>query len=134
MSPSSTLAELHKTAVAVQREQANVLDKRKLSRFVEIIDHYAGCLDVISQAGSFYTNLIWGGLKVGLVASKSHHEMLFRFTDMIVEIGLNLARIELYRHIFPTGRMLELVSELYAAIVEFLGEIVVYLSKKTLST
>jgi hypothetical protein len=110
-----------------------VLDRRKMGKLIDAIDHYSGVFDVLSQCDFSYMTLIWGFLKFGLIASKSHHNMMLKFTDMLVELGLNLSRIELYRHIFPTGRMLELVSELYAAILEFLQEVILYMQKKSLS-
>jgi hypothetical protein len=45
---------------------------------------------------------------------------------MVYKIGLNLPRIMLYRDILPNDRMLDLVSQLYGAIVEFLSDTVVY--------
>lgn len=51
----------------------------------------------------------------------------------MVTIGTNLARIKLYRQVFPTARILQIVSQLYAAIVDFLRGFVLYLQKKTYS-
>ncbi|KAJ9155277.1 NACHT domain protein [Pleurostoma richardsiae] len=132
LSPTaSTAAELHRVAIGIQSEQASALDRRKMARFVDVLDHYAGVFDVLVQCDFGYMTLIWGTLKFALVVSKNHYSMLCRFTDMMVEVGLNLSRVELYRHIFPTGRMLELVSELYAAILEFLQEMIIYTQKRT---
>lgn len=134
LSPSnSTKPELYKVALSIQKDQNDVLDRRKMAKFIDVLDHYSGCFDVLSQCDFSYLTLIWGVLKFGLIMSKNHHDMLYKFTDMMVEVGLNLSRVELYRHIFPTGRMLELVSELYAAVIEFLHEFVVYAQKKTIS-
>lgn len=71
--------------------------------------------------------LIWGSLKFVLLIAKSHYETLYKFTDMMIEIGTNLERIQLCRHVFPTSRMLQLVSQLYAAVVEFLQGFILYL-------
>lgn len=133
LSSSSNVTELHKVAIGIQRAQNNVLDKRKIAKFVDTIDQFSGVFDVLSQCDFGYMTLIWGSLKFILVVSKSHYDTLHKFADMMCDIGRNLARIELYRHIFPTSRMLELVSELYSAILEFLSEFILYLQKKTYS-
>lgn len=100
---------------------------------MDVLDHFSGVFDVLSQCDFSYMTLIWGSLKLVLMTAKSHYDTLYKFTDMMVVIGTNLARIELYRHIFPTARMLQLVSQLYAAIVEFLQGFILYLQKKTYS-
>jgi hypothetical protein len=45
---------------------------------------------------------------------------------MVYKIGLNLPRFMLYRDILANDRMLDLISQLYGAIVEFLSDTVVY--------
>ncbi|KAG8167035.1 hypothetical protein KVR01_002724 [Diaporthe batatas] len=74
--------------------------------------------------------LIWGSLKFVLLMAKSHYDTLYKFTDVMTEIGINLPVVELYRQIFPTTRILQFVSQLYAAIVEFLQEFIIYLKQK----
>ena len=130
---SSTPNELHKVALSIQRDQGSAQDRRRSRHLVDALSHYSGCFDVLAQCEFSYMTLLWGGLKFVLIASKNHQDMLGRLADMMVEIGLNLARVELYRHVFPTGRMLELVSELYAAVLDFIQQVIVYLQKKTLS-
>lgn len=130
LSPSSTVTELHKVAIGIQKVQHNVLDQRKIALFVDVLDHFSGVFDVLSQCEFGYMTLIWGSLKFVLMIAKSHYETLYKFTDMMIQIGTNLARIELYRHVFPTSRMLQLVSQLYAAILEFLQGFIVYLKQK----
>lgn len=131
LSPSSTVTELHKVAIGIQRAQTNILEKRQIARFVETLSHYSGVFDVLCQCDSFgYMTLIWGSLKFVLLMAKAHYETLFKFTDVMSQIGINLPRVELYRQIFPTTRILQFVSQLYAAIVEFLQEFIIYLKQK----
>jgi hypothetical protein len=131
---SSTKPELHMVALQIQRDQKEVLDRRKMGKFIDVLDHYSGVFDVLAQCDFSYMTLIWGGLKFGLIMSKNHHDMLYKFTDMMVDIGLSLPRIQLYRQMLPTGRILEFVSDLYAAVLEFLLEMIAYTQKKTFST
>jgi hypothetical protein len=58
--------------------------------------------------------------------SKNHHVLFHRLSDMLYKIGLNLPRFLLYRDIMPNDRMLDLISQLYSAIVDFLSDTVVY--------
>jgi len=55
---------------------------------------------------------------------KNRNDLLVSITDMLIDIGLDLSRIELYTKVFHIKRMVELTSMLYAAVVEFLQEIV----------
>lgn len=50
---------------------------------------------------------------------------------MLVEIGLTLSRIEVYADLFPTARMVELISMLYAAVADFLEEIILHFGRKS---
>lgn len=131
LSPSSTVTELHNVAVGIQRAQTNVLEQRQIARFVDTLGHYSGVFDVLSQCAFGYMTLIWGSLKFVLLMAKSHYDTLYKFTDIMITLGTSLPRVELYRQIFPTTRILQFVSQLYAAIVEFLQEFIIYLKQKS---
>lgn len=55
---------------------------------------------------------------------KNRSDLLASITDMLTQIGLDLSRIEVYTKMYPTNRMLELTSMLYAAVVDFLKEVI----------
>jgi hypothetical protein len=61
--------------------------------------------------------------------AKNHSDMMTKLTDMLVEIGLNLSRVEVYLKLYPTARMVELTSMLYAAVVKFLTEVVAHFQR-----
>jgi hypothetical protein len=63
--------------------------------------------------------------------AKNKKELLIKVTDMLVEIGLTLSRIEVYANLFPTARMVELISMLYAAVADFLEEIILHFNRKS---
>jgi hypothetical protein len=45
-------------------------DSGRVSRFVDILHHYHGVFDVLSQAGDFaYLAVVWGGMKMLLMVS-----------------------------------------------------------------
>ncbi|KAL2186691.1 hypothetical protein L209DRAFT_780604 [Thermothelomyces heterothallicus CBS 203.75] len=107
-------------------------DKGRVSQFIDILHHYSGVFDVLSQAGDFaYLAVVWGGIKMLLLMAKNKKELLTRVTDMLVEIGLSLSRIEVYAELFPTARMVELVSMIYAAVAEFLEDVIVHFARRS---
>jgi hypothetical protein len=63
--------------------------------------------------------------------AKNKKDLLIKVTDMLVEIGLTLSRIEVYANLFPTARMVELISMLYAAVADFLEEIILHFNRKS---
>ncbi|KAB5550774.1 hypothetical protein GE09DRAFT_1203999 [Coniochaeta sp. 2T2.1] len=100
-----------------------------VSKFVGTLHHYHSVFDVLSQADFSYLTLIWGGMKLILIMAKNHSDMLTKLTDMLVEIGLDLSRVEVYLKLYPTARMVELTSMLYAAVVKFLQEVVAHFQR-----
>lgn len=63
--------------------------------------------------------------------AKNKKELLSKVTDMLVEIGLTLSRIEVYAKLYPTARMVELISMIYAAVADFLEEVIVAFKQKS---
>jgi len=57
--------------------------------------------------------------------SKNKGDLVAKLTDMLVDIGLALSRVEVLVKLYPTTRMVELTSRLYSAVLEFLEEIIV---------
>jgi hypothetical protein len=52
-------------------------DKGRVSQFIDLIHHYHGVFDVLSQAGNFgYLPVIWGGMKLLLMVSRCAHVQL----------------------------------------------------------
>jgi hypothetical protein len=131
--------DLHAVAVQIGKELENEKGKGEA---LDRIMHYATVFDVLSQTNSQFGCLIWGLLRFVLIVrfasftnpsmltvpqmSKNHHVLFHRLSDMLYKIGLNLPRFLLYRDIMPNDRMLDLISQLYSAIVDFLSDTVVY--------
>ncbi|OLN97248.1 hypothetical protein CCHL11_07718 [Colletotrichum chlorophyti] len=116
--------ELHRVALDIQATKAATLDKRKMQRLVKSLDHYQGVFDILSQAEFSGLPLIWGGLKLILLMSKNNYDVLSKVVDVVIDIGRNLERIRAYAKLYPTPRMLEFTADLYAAMVEFLEEVI----------
>lgn len=63
--------------------------------------------------------------------AKNKTELLAKITDMLVEIGLTLSRIEVYAKLFRTARMVELISMVYAAVTDFLEEVILHFNRQS---
>lgn len=61
--------------------------------------------------------------------AKNRGDLLEKVMDSLFEIGWSLSRIEIYTKLFPTTRMIELTSRLYAAIVEFLQDVIAHFQR-----
>jgi len=61
--------------------------------------------------------------------TKNRSDLLTKVTDMLIEIGLNLSRIEIYAELYRTTRMIKLISMLYASVIEFLQEIITHFQR-----
>lgn len=55
---------------------------------------------------------------------KNKYDVLSKVFDVLIDIGLDLERIRAYSALYPTPRMLEFTADLYAAIVEFLEQVI----------
>jgi hypothetical protein len=63
--------------------------------------------------------------------AKNKRELLSKVTDMLIEIGWSLSRIDVWAAMYPTARMLELISMLYAAVADFLQEVVLHFAHRS---
>ena len=62
--------------------------------------------------------------------AKNRGEFLVKFTDMLVDIGFLLSRIDVFPEVFPTERILGLTSLLYTTIIDFLQETIMLFQRK----
>lgn len=56
--------------------------------------------------------------------AKNRGDLLMKITDNLVDIGMALSRVEMLVKLYPTARMVELTAKLYAAVLEFLEEVI----------
>ncbi|KAF9871526.1 hypothetical protein CkaCkLH20_10937 [Colletotrichum karsti] len=116
--------ELYQVAKQIQESKEGILDKKKMSRFVKSLDHYQGVFDILSQADFSGLPLIWGGLKLILLMSKTSSDALSKVFEVIIDIGRSLERIRAYVKLYPIPRMTEFTTDLYEAIAEFLEKVI----------
>ncbi|EQB58095.1 hypothetical protein CGLO_01707 [Colletotrichum gloeosporioides Cg-14] len=129
--------ELYKVARQVQQAKEDTLDKKKMSRFVKSLDHYQGVFDILSQADFSGLPLIWGGIKLVLLArglyhmSKTISDTLSKVFEVIIDIGRSLERIRGYAMLYATPRITEFTVELYEAVAEFLEKVITDFKKSS---
>lgn len=56
--------------------------------------------------------------------AKNRGDLMVKITDMLVDVGMALSRVEVLVKLYPTTRMVELTAKLYAAFLEFLEEVI----------
>ncbi|KAJ0293674.1 hypothetical protein CBS470a_001494 [Colletotrichum nupharicola] len=116
--------ELSMIAKQLQQAKEGTLDKKKMSRFVKSLDHYQGVFDILSQADFSGLPLIWGGIKLVLLMSKTSSDTLSKVFEVIIDIGRSLERIRGYAMLYATPRITEFTVELYEAVAEFLEKVI----------
>ncbi|KAF4807239.1 hypothetical protein CGCSCA5_v013600 [Colletotrichum siamense] len=116
--------ELSMVAKQLQQAKEGTLDKKKMFRFVKSLDHYQGVFDILSQADFSGLPLIWGGIKLVLLMSKTSSDTLSKVFEVIIDIGRSLERIRGYAMLYATPRITEFTVELYEAVAEFLEKVI----------
>ncbi|KAF5684325.1 Nacht domain-containing protein [Fusarium circinatum] len=85
----------------------------------ERIVYYGSIFDVFVQHHPEYVSLAWGTFKFLFVAVLSYEELLAKISKAVSQIADVLPRTELHAILYPTDRMQEAVSMVYAKIIEF---------------
>ncbi|KAF5966874.1 Nacht domain-containing protein [Fusarium bulbicola] len=93
--------------------------RRWLLNCSERIVYYGGIFDVFVQHHPEYVSLAWGTFKFLFVAVLSYEELLAKISKAVSQIADVLPRTELHAILYPTDRMQEAVSMVYAKIIEF---------------
>ena len=86
-------------------------------------------LDVLAQAHAEYTSLAWGAIKWILTVAVNYMNLLQKISIMLESIGYRLPRIQLYQNLLPSKRLACVTSELYAAIIGFLTQTILFFNK-----
>jgi hypothetical protein len=113
---TSSVRDLHN--VATEAQNLKQRGKGRIRNMVQTLNQYSGVLDIVAQWHPEYSALVWG--------SMNYINLTQRIADMLEEIGDNLPRFVLYQRLLPTTRMSQVISKLYAAVIEFLYCTIVY--------
>ncbi|KAI8630483.1 hypothetical protein F5Y19DRAFT_427756 [Xylariaceae sp. FL1651] len=81
--------------------------------------YYGAIFDTFAQHHPEYVSLAWGSMKFLFIAVLNHEELLAEFSKAVAKIADVLPRTELHYSLYPTNRMQEAVSLVYAKIIEF---------------
>ncbi|KAI0876417.1 hypothetical protein GGS24DRAFT_513777 [Hypoxylon argillaceum] len=81
--------------------------------------YYGAIFDTFSQHHPEYVSLVWGAMKFLFIGVLNHEEHLIELSKAVSRIADVLPRTELHSSLYPTVRMQEAVSQVYAKIVEF---------------
>jgi hypothetical protein len=57
---------------------------------------------------------------------ESHRGLIIPVAQSVINISKSLPRLDAYRRLYPTDRMVQLLAELYAKVLEFLLEAFTY--------
>jgi hypothetical protein len=127
-----SLQQVEELATHGQRRWEKSRAMSKVGKLVVVLHNYSQVLDVLCQSHADITCLIWGSIRWLLQACMNYIRLLERLSDMLAHIGRSLPRIELYRRILPTSRIIRAASGLYAAILDFLHLAIIFFRKRLL--
>ncbi|KAG5659611.1 hypothetical protein KAF25_002170, partial [Fusarium avenaceum] len=90
-----------------------------LQRTISKVHHYGNIMDVLVQHHPEYVSLAWGAMKFVLVAAQNHEATICLISKALSQIADSLPRVELVTILYPTVRVKQAVSNLYANLVRF---------------
>jgi hypothetical protein len=125
----NSIRDLHSIASTVQELSKRRSRWSKGRTLLLTLNRYRGVLDVIAQAHAEYTCLAWGAIKWILTVAVSYMNLLQRISAMLEDIGYRLPRIQLYQNLLPSKRLVCVISELYAAIIVFFTQTILFFNK-----
>ncbi|CVK91940.1 uncharacterized protein FPRN_09692 [Fusarium proliferatum] len=93
--------------------------RKWLQRTISKIHHYGNIMDVLVQHHPEYVSLAWGAMKLVLVSAQNHEATICLISKALSQIADSLPRVELITILYPTERIKQAVSNLYANLVRF---------------
>ena len=125
-----SVTDLHNVATKAQNLSGRGKGTGRIRSIVQALNQYSGVLDIVSQSHPEYSALVWGSVKWLLLIAMNYINLTMRVADMLEEIGDNIPHFLLYQRLLPTIRMSQVISKLYAAIIEFLCCTIVYFHRR----
>lgn len=95
----------------------------------ERVVYYGSIFDTLAQHHPEYVALAWGAIKFLFISVLNHEELLKEICKAISNLADVLPRTELHSILYPTARMQEAVSLLYAKIMEFVVKAIKWCKK-----
>lgn len=120
----TSVRDVHIAVTAAMEEYKSKAQDSKVRKWLSNcssrIMYYGAIFDMFSSHHPEYVSLAWGTMKFLFIAVLNHEELLTEISKTIARIADVLPRTELLSVLYPTPRMQEAVSLVYAKIIEFL--------------
>ncbi|KAH8747459.1 hypothetical protein F5883DRAFT_509694 [Diaporthe sp. PMI_573] len=100
-----------------------------LSSCSERVMYYGAIFDTFAQHHPEYVSLAWGAMKFLFISVLNHEELLSEISKAISNLADVLPRTELHSILYPTARMQEAISLLYAKIMQFVVKAIKWCKK-----
>ncbi|KAK5046550.1 hypothetical protein LTR84_008353 [Exophiala bonariae] len=94
--------------------------RERLRRFNATLHYYGNIMDVLVQHHPEYVSLAWGAMKFVFTTCLNHEATISALAKGLCKVGNTLPRVRLAIGLYPTRRMKNAISELYAYIIRFL--------------
>ncbi|KAF8859307.1 hypothetical protein BDZ45DRAFT_801813 [Acephala macrosclerotiorum] len=104
-----------------------------LAKLSRRIMYYGAVFDTLAQHHPEYVSLAWGTFKLIFVGVLNYEELIERFAESLSHIADVVPWTELSLKLYPTIRMKQIASQLYAYIIKFFQQAVVWYKKRTIS-
>ncbi|KAI9887893.1 MAG: hypothetical protein M1823_000281 [Watsoniomyces obsoletus] len=95
-------------------------------RVSRTLNVYAKSIDIIVSSNPEYAALLWGSMRFLLQVSLNYFDLFTGLSNLICGIGDNLERFEMYLHAYPTARMKAFSYRLYAIVIAFFKDAILF--------
>ncbi|ERF69934.1 hypothetical protein EPUS_05478 [Endocarpon pusillum Z07020] len=105
-----------------------------LTRITTVALEYSKMLDVVMNQSPEYAGLAWGAIRMLLVAHTNHSKLKQAVENYIIQFGQEFGVVNQLMKSHPTAKMVEAVSEAYAAFAKFLAKAVQFYKESKLTS
>lgn len=112
--------ELGSIAAAAHAGKESKTSPTGMEKFCNVALEYSKLLDVVFNESHEYVSIVWGVIKVLLVANINHARLREKVEEHLISIGEQAAIVNHFIFYNPTEKMVESVGLLYADLSQFL--------------
>ena len=112
--------ELGSIAAAAHAGKGSKNSPTGMGKFCNVALEYSKLLDVVFNESHEYVSIVWGVMKVLLVANVNHARLREKVEEHLISIGEQAAIVNHFIFYNPTEKMAESVGLLYADFSQFL--------------
>jgi hypothetical protein len=107
--------------------------RRARSSFSSTVFLYSQHLDMLAGQSPEYVGLVWGAIKILLVAEVNHAKLRQCVEDQLIQLSKQFRLIETLTVYIPTSDMVRALSDAYSSFTRFLEKAVKYYSENRFS-